>query len=141
VSALFLIMRTLASGTRMFVPSLVMVLAWKLYIEGHGQTVTYRVVPDLKPYVIAIMLLTILTCIYTALGGIKAVIWTDVVQATLMFGGALVAIGILLYHVGGFHGVAQAVPEMTRLEGYFKHGFEASAIAGFKAEHHIAAMG
>src|SRR5262249_31206432 len=30
VSALFLLMRTLASGTRLFVPSLVMVLAWRL---------------------------------------------------------------------------------------------------------------
>src|SRR6266516_4109153 len=34
VSALFLFMRTLASGTRMFVPSLVMVLAWKLLVSG-----------------------------------------------------------------------------------------------------------
>src|SRR4051812_37028056 len=31
VSALFLFMRTLASGTRLFVPSLVMVLAWQLF--------------------------------------------------------------------------------------------------------------
>src|SRR5262252_6223706 len=34
VSALFLIMRTLASGTRLFVPSLVMVLAWRLLFRG-----------------------------------------------------------------------------------------------------------
>src|SRR5687767_2650811 len=34
VSGLFLFMRTLASGTRMFVPSLVMVLAWQLLITG-----------------------------------------------------------------------------------------------------------
>src|SRR6266542_5333976 len=34
VSALFLIMRTLASGTRMFVPSLVMVLAWRMFTGG-----------------------------------------------------------------------------------------------------------
>jgi len=34
VSALFLLMRTLASGTRLFVPSLVMVLAWKLLVGG-----------------------------------------------------------------------------------------------------------
>src|SRR3954451_20410782 len=34
VSALFLFMRTLASGSRMFVPSLVMVLAWKLLTSG-----------------------------------------------------------------------------------------------------------
>src|SRR3954462_429172 len=79
VSALFLVMRTLASGTRLFVPSLVMVLAWKLYAEGGGTNVQYRLIPTVPPYVIAIVLLTILTCIYTALGGIKAVIWTDVV--------------------------------------------------------------
>ena len=34
VSALFLFMRTLASGTRLFVPSLVMVLAWRLFVAG-----------------------------------------------------------------------------------------------------------
>src|SRR5688572_1471856 len=33
VSGLFLFMRTLASGTRMFVPSLVMVLAWQLFVS------------------------------------------------------------------------------------------------------------
>src|SRR5215207_2891159 len=34
VSGLFLVMRTLASGTRLFVPSLVMVLAWRLLTGG-----------------------------------------------------------------------------------------------------------
>src|SRR5687767_15643037 len=34
VSGLFLFMRTLASGTRMFVPSLVIVLAWQLVASG-----------------------------------------------------------------------------------------------------------
>src|SRR5947199_564739 len=46
VSALFLVMRTLASGTRMFVPSLVMVLAWKLYAEGGGTSVQYKLMPS-----------------------------------------------------------------------------------------------
>ena len=32
VSALFLFMRTLASGTRLFIPSLVMVLAYRLFV-------------------------------------------------------------------------------------------------------------
>src|SRR6476659_3946980 len=40
VSALFLFMRTLASGTRMFVPAIVMVLAWKLYAGG-GRRVAF----------------------------------------------------------------------------------------------------
>src|SRR6476646_6623878 len=35
VSALFLLMRTLASGTRLFVPSLVMVLARQIAVSGH----------------------------------------------------------------------------------------------------------
>src|SRR5215468_2700485 len=34
VSALFLFMRTLASGTRLFIPSLVMVLAYRMFVAG-----------------------------------------------------------------------------------------------------------
>src|SRR5579862_4097599 len=34
VSGLFLVMRTLASGTRLFIPSIVMVLAWQLVQNG-----------------------------------------------------------------------------------------------------------
>src|SRR5262249_1004822 len=101
VSALFLVMRTLASGTRLFVPSLVMVLAWRLLV--HADVVKFRqqAVTGVGPYLVAIIVLTIITCLYPAAGGIKAVIWTDVIQATLMFGSALVAIAMLLYHVGG----------------------------------------
>src|SRR5215207_6093747 len=71
VSALFLFMRTLASGTRMFVPSLVMVLAWQLLVSGK-ENIGYKAVDSTRPYVIAIVIITLLTCLYTALGGIKA---------------------------------------------------------------------
>src|ERR1051326_4701465 len=37
VSGLFLLMRTLASGSRLFVPSLVMVLAWRMFTGGNVQ--------------------------------------------------------------------------------------------------------
>src|SRR5688572_24264407 len=97
VSALFLFMRTLASGTRMFVPSLVMVLAFSL-LAGSGSSGAFESPRTVLPYVAAIALLTVLTCLYTAVGGIKAVIWTDVIQAALMFGTALLAIVTLLYH-------------------------------------------
>src|SRR6476661_8698151 len=75
VSGLFLVMRTLASGTRLFVPSLVVVLAWKLFVEGHSN-VAYneQAIQSVWPYFWAILALTIITFIYTALGGIKAVI-------------------------------------------------------------------
>src|SRR2546421_3957605 len=141
VSALFLVMRTLASGTRLFVPALVMVLAWRLFTSGENVRFSQQAVTSVGPYVVAIVALTILTCVYTALGGIKAVIWTDVIQACLMFGGALVAIATLLYHVGGFHAVAQAVPQMTRVEGFFLTGFEADKVAAWQSANHVATRG
>src|SRR5688500_617413 len=84
VSGLFLFMRTLASGTRMFVPSLVMVLAWQILASGGGKVKEFAP-QDVSGYVIAIVIITLLTCLYTAVGGIKAVIWTDVIQACIMF--------------------------------------------------------
>lgn len=129
VSALFLVMRTLGSGVRLYVPSLVLVLAWRLFVTReevqYGQKLDSWV-----PYAWAIVILTIMTCAYTTVGGIKAVIWTDVIQAALMFASALAAIVALLWHVGGgdfvnsFRVVAAHVPEMTTLKGYFHTGFE-----------------
>src|SRR3954454_5340941 len=59
VSALFLLMRTLASGTRLFVPSLVMVLAWQMLAErGTAPAAGSESVQHLSPYVVAILLLT-----------------------------------------------------------------------------------
>ena len=128
VSALFLLMRTLASGVRLYVPSLVMVLAWRLFVQR--QNVQYGQLDTWEPYAWAIVVLTLITCAYTAIGGIKAVIWTDVIQAALMFTSALVAIGTLLYHIGGgnifnaFHVLGQYVPTMKTTGGYFLTGFE-----------------
>ncbi len=141
VSALFLFMRTLASGTRLFIPSLVMVLAYRLFVSGGQPQLGQQAVTTVGPYVIAIIALTIVTCLYTAVGGIKAVIWTDVIQACLMFGGALVAIGTLLVHVDGLAEVLRAVPQLTAHEGYFLHGFEPISIATWKESRGLAVMG
>ena len=143
VSGLFLVMRTLASGTRLFIPSLVMVLAWQLFTSG-GQPVPFsqQSVTSVGPYLVAIIVLTLFTVVYTAKGGIKAVIWTDVVQACLMFGSALVAIGILLQSIGGFEPLIEAVPALTSFEGYFVTGFEPEKIAEWQsANNHTGVMG
>jgi SSS family transporter len=147
VSALFLFMRTLASGTRIFVPTLVMVLAWQLLASGKENT-SYHMILDVKPYILAIVLITLLTCLYTAIGGIKAVIWTDVIQATLMFGSALVAICTLLYHVSGnswnfshgFSTLGQVVPELKTTKGYFLTGLDSSAVNSYLTANNRAAM-
>lgn len=59
-----------------------------------------------------------ITILYTALGGMKAVIWTDFVQVFVMFGGALFAIGYCVLALDG--GVAEfvsvaAAEDKTRL--------------------------
>lgn len=129
VSALFLMFRTLASGARLFIPSLVIVLAWQLFV-GRQDSVKFAIVTDTAPYFWAIAALMLATCLYTAVGGIKAVIWTDVIQATLMFTSALVAIGMLFYHIGdgsfleGGSRLLEHAPKLSQIEGYFVTGFE-----------------
>ena len=44
----------------------------------------------------AIVIMGVLCTIYTYLGGIEAVIWTDVIQVFVLFGGALLAFGIII---------------------------------------------
>lgn len=148
VSALFLVMRTLASGTRLFVPALVMVLAWRMFSSG-TEGVNFGQVTGTGDYLIAIIVLTLITCAYTAAGGIKAVIWTDVIQATLMFGAAIVAIVTLLYHIGGdsanlldgLRAMGQAVPEMASLRGYVLTGFEPEVVGAWKSANGVTEMG
>src|SRR5262244_1104302 len=140
VSALFLFMPTLASGTRLFIPSLVMVLGYRMFVSGRPVQFSQESVTTVGSYLAAIVVLTIVTCLYTAIGGIKAVIWTDVIQAGLMFGGALIAIGTLLHHIGGLHHVIELVPNLSTHQGYFLHGFESAAVAEWKVKHHLGVM-
>src|SRR6266571_1446996 len=52
--------------------------------------------------------LVILTAIYTTFGGIKAVIWTDLIQASIMIGSALIALALLYFAIpGGWHEIVQ----------------------------------
>lgn len=48
----------------------------------------------------SILLMGVFTIIYSTVGGSKAVIWTDVVQVLVMFGGALFAVGFIFWQSG-----------------------------------------
>jgi SSS family transporter len=107
-SIVFLITRALASGSRLYVAALVLVLAWeKLY------HVTLSPFHAVWIYIGALVLLTAFTAIYTALGGIKAVVWTDLIQATLMFSALGFAIYSLLHLIpGGWAAVIKRAHEV-----------------------------
>jgi SSS family solute:Na+ symporter len=102
-SAVFMFTRLLASGARLYVAAIALALAYEM-IRGvrPGQTETLFI------YVGATVAIVILTAIYTTLGGIKAVIWTDLIQASIMIGSALAALGLLYSAIpGGWHEIAQ----------------------------------
>jgi SSS family solute:Na+ symporter len=49
----------------------------------------------------------VVTIIYTSVGGLRGVVITDVLQTFVLFGGSLLAIGLIVYHLGG---VSNLVP-------------------------------
>ena len=66
----------------------------------------------------SIMVMGVFTIIYSTIGGSRAVIWTDVVQVFVMFGGALFAIGFIFWSAGGDLSslmAAAAAEDKTRL--------------------------
>jgi SSS family transporter len=55
-----------------------------------------------------IIIMGVLSTIYTALGGIEAVIWTDVLQTVVLLGGAVAAVFIMAGDIeGGFSGMIE----------------------------------
>jgi SSS family solute:Na+ symporter len=54
-----------------------------------------------------ICILGVCTIIYTALGGMRAVVWTDFIQVIVLMGGALFAIGFIVWSLG-FSAIEQA---------------------------------
>lgn len=88
-SLLFIVTRSLADGLRLFLMSTVL-----REITG----------ADLW---LAVVLTGVATIVYTYIGGIKAVVWTDVVQFCVYLGGALLAGAIILQRVPG--GLAEVI--------------------------------
>ncbi len=98
-SILFLISRTLASGLRLFLAAKVLqvITGWDI--------------------VASIVIIGASTLLYTFLGGLKAVVWTDVLQFFVYLIGAGFALAILLREVpGGWH----AIWEQGRAAGKFQ---------------------
>src|SRR6266568_1382235 len=102
-SAIFMVTRVLASGARLYVAAIALALAYEM-IRGvqPGQKETLFI------YIGSTIAIVILTAIYTTLGGIKAVVWTDFIQASIMIGSALIAVGLLYSQIpGGWDEIVQ----------------------------------
>jgi solute:Na+ symporter, SSS family len=100
-SVVFLITRSLASGARLWVPTLLLVVIWNQLNPGEP-------LDKWQQFWLtggALLLITLLTAVYTAIGGIRAVIWTDVLQIAVLFGALGFSVWYLLSHIpGGWEG-------------------------------------
>ncbi len=100
-SMLFLLTRSLASGSRLWVPTLLLVVIWNRLNPGNplGNWQQFWFTGA------ALVVISLLTAAYTAVGGIKAVIWTDVLQIAVLFGALGFSVWYLLGHIpGGWEG-------------------------------------
>ncbi len=78
-SITFMVTRVLAMGTRLYISAIVLVLAAEL-MQGRALDAQEK----FAYYAGAVVLVTLLTGLYTATGGIKAVIWTDFIQVGVL---------------------------------------------------------
>ena len=86
-SATFMVTRLLADGVRLFASAIPLAIILRLAgVEAS----------DLTIYLISILMVSGATIIYTYIGGIRAVVWMDVIQMGVYIGGAVLAVGILL---------------------------------------------
>src|SRR3989454_7291531 len=89
-ASLFLVMRALAEGVRLFAASIVL---------SAVLSVSLPKLPHL--WLWSIVIVGLLTLVYTFEGGIRAVIWTDLVQLIIYIGGSLLAAYQLVHLVPG----------------------------------------
>jgi len=68
-----------------------------------SEMVDWEIVPT-------VIMLGVLVIIYDTLGGIQAVIWTDVMQVIVLIGGAIWCLAVLIAGAGGLESVWQNVP-------------------------------
>lgn len=88
-SSTFIVTRLLADGVRLFAAAIPITVIFRFagVLDGFS---------DLQLYMISIGLITLITGIYTWFGGIRAVIWMDVLQMGLYLFGAGMAMVLLL---------------------------------------------
>lgn len=103
-SGLFLVTRTIADGLRLFLTALVVQYVGLGSVEA------------------AIVVVGVVTIVYTYLGGMKAVLWTDLVQFLIKIGGAALAFVFVLYNLPGgwgeFVAAGEAADKFRLLDTY-----------------------
>ncbi|WP_018127190.1 sodium:solute symporter [Balneola vulgaris] len=118
-SSTFMVTRLLADGVRLFATAIPLAIILRLggAFIGWG---------DLELYLLSISVISVITLVYTFFGGIKAVVWMDVVQMGIYLGGAVIAMFVLLNKLpDGWNTVSAFAEEGNKFQ-IFRTGFDLS---------------
>ncbi len=88
-SVIFMLTRIAADGVRLFSTAIPLALIFKT-IPALAEWSNVQI------YIVSIIIIASVSLIYTYTGGIKGVIWADVIQMFIYIGGALLALYVLL---------------------------------------------
>lgn len=64
---------------------------------------------------VAIVLMGIFSIIYTVMGGMEAVVWTDVIQVVVLVFGIIYSLGFIIWHFGGIAPIYEIAMADTKL--------------------------
>src|SRR5688500_20119296 len=85
----FLFTRVLGIGVRLYLGGVIMVVIWR-YFFPHTPI-------SLTTYFFGMLFVTVITTVYTMVGGMKAVVWTELIQPAFIVPSVLLAAGLELY--------------------------------------------
>ncbi|HJY64756.1 MAG TPA: sodium:solute symporter [Ignavibacteria bacterium] len=109
-SSVFMITRVFADGVRLYATAIPLAIILKGFNIFTGA-------PDWQIYSISIIVMAVITLIYTYIGGVRAVIWTDVIQMFIYIGGGILALVILSGNIQtGFSGIISQLSEKGKLD-------------------------
>jgi SSS family transporter len=118
-SGIFLFTRVLGIGVRLYLGGVIIKVIWRYLFP--------EIEINIWIYFWGILFVTLLTTIYTAIGGIKAVVWTDFIQASLMVGSMLFSIWLLVKETPGglttIRGMLGGIPPFFQSGLDFHDGF------------------
>jgi SSS family transporter len=103
-SSQFFLLKVLFLGIAIYAPAL-------LFVQMTGW-----------PLLWVVLGIGLFTTIYTAIGGVKAVIWTDTLQLAILFGGLFVAARVILERTGGAAVVSAVAQSQGKLR-FFDFSF------------------
>ncbi|HID40149.1 MAG TPA: sodium:solute symporter, partial [Calditrichaeota bacterium] len=88
-STVFLFTRIAADGVRLFATAIPLAIIFRSSTYFAGMS-------EFDIYLISIIIIAAVSFLYTYTGGVKGIIWADVLQMTIYVGGALLALFILI---------------------------------------------